>query len=85
MGDVPESLYICKIKNWEVIDNYKFKEPNYEWEGAYQPKVPSKFGSALGFVNELRDPCIFEEDDNLYLLYSYGGESGIAISKLEKI
>jgi hypothetical protein len=84
VGDTPESLYICKIKNWEIISNYKFKEPKYEWEGANQPKLPSKFGMALGFVNELRDPYIFEEDNNLYLLYSYGGESGIAIEKLER-
>ena len=39
---------------------------------------------ALGFVNELRDPCIFKENEDLYLLYSYGGESGIAIGKLIK-
>ena len=39
---------------------------------------------ALGFVNELRDPCIFKEDEDLYLLYSYGCESGIPIGKLIK-
>ena len=84
VGEAPESLYICVIKDWEIISNYKFKEPKYEWEGANQPKFPSKFGMALGFVNELRDPYIFKEDNNLYLLYSYGGESGIAIEKLER-
>lgn len=85
VGEAPESLYICVIKDWEIISNYKFKEPEYDWEGSKQPKDKSKFGMALGFVNELRDPYIFEEDNNLYLLYSYGGESGIAIGKLIKI
>lgn len=84
VGEAPESLYVCKIQNWEIVDNYKFKEPKYSWEGANQPKNYSRFGMAHNFVNELRDPCIFKEDDNLYLLYSYGGESGIALSKLEK-
>jgi hypothetical protein len=77
-------LYICKIKDWEIIDNYKFKSPKYDWEGANQSLIPSKFGMALGFSNQLRDPCIFKEDNNLYMLYSYGGESGIAITKLIK-
>jgi len=84
VGEAPESLYICKIQNWEIIDNYKLREPKYDWEGANQPKHNSRFGMAHSFVNELRDPCIFQEDNDLYLLYSYGGESGIAISKLEK-
>ena len=48
--------------------------------------MPSNFGSATlryGNVplNELRDPCIFEDDD-LYLLYTFSGEAGIAIGKL---
>mgnify|MGYP003653268979 CR=1 FL=1 len=84
VGEAPESLYICVIKDWEIVSNYKFKEPEYDWEGFNQPKTNSKFGMALGFVNELRDPCIFKEDKDLYLLYSYGGESGIAIGKLNK-
>tara|TARA_R110001592_G_scaffold348004_1_gene641862 strand:- start:6064 stop:7548 length:1485 start_codon:yes stop_codon:yes gene_type:complete len=84
VGEAPESLYICVIKDWEIISNYKFKEPEYDWEGSKQPKNNSRFGMALGFVNELRDPCIFKENEDLYLLYSYGGESGIAIGKLIK-
>jgi len=84
VGEAPESLYICKIKDWEVIDNYKFKTPKYDWEGANQPLVNSKFGMAFGFVNELRDPCIFEDNNKLYLLYSFGGEQGIALTELIK-
>jgi len=40
---------------------------------------------ALGFNNELRDPYIYSENSQLYLLYSYGGESGISFGKLKKI
>ena len=38
------------------------------------------FGSGIG--NELRDPCIFVEDNKKYLLYTVAGEAGIAITKL---
>jgi len=31
----------------------------------------------------LRDPAIFEEDGNIYLLYSVAGELGIAIAALK--
>jgi hypothetical protein len=84
VGEAPESLYVCKIVDWEVKDNYKLRQPKYRWEGSNRPLVPSSFGMPLGFVNQLRDPCIFV-DKSLYLLYSYGGEAGIAISKLEKL
>jgi hypothetical protein len=84
VGEAPESLYIAKIKDWEIIDNFKLKEPKYKWEGATQPLIPSSFGMSYNLVNQLRDPAIYEENNDLYLLYSYGGESGIAISKLIK-
>jgi hypothetical protein len=84
VGEAPESLYVCKIIDWEVIDNFKLKEPKYKWEGATQPLIPSSFGMSYNLVNQLRDPAIYEENNDLYLLYSYGGESGIAISKLIK-
>jgi hypothetical protein len=34
-------------------------------------------------VNQLRDPAIHEEAGVTYLLYAVGGESGIAITRLE--
>ena len=33
-------------------------------------------------VNQLRDPFIFKEKENVYMFYAVKGESGIAISKL---
>lgn len=34
------------------------------------------------FARQLRDPAIFQERGKIYLLYTVGGESGIAISEL---
>ncbi len=92
VGDAPESIYYCKLKisdntdDWEVVSNHKLTPPQYRFEGAGSQLIPSNFGSATlryGNVplNELRDPCIFEDDD-LYMLYSFSGEAGIALGKL---
>jgi hypothetical protein len=34
-------------------------------------------------VNQLRDPAIFSEGHQTYLLYTVGGEAGIAIAELK--
>jgi hypothetical protein len=33
-------------------------------------------------VNQLRDPCIYEEDGHIYLLYAVAGEHGIAMAEV---
>ncbi|MFB6219029.1 MAG: hypothetical protein ABEH77_07635, partial [Halobacteriaceae archaeon] len=57
-------------------------EPARVWEGADEPVVPSESGSASGRVNQLRDPAVFEEGGDSYLLYTVAGERGIAIAEL---
>ncbi len=56
--------------------------PERSWEGADAPLVPSIRSTAYGYVNQLRDPAIFEEDGATYLLYAVAGESGIAIARV---
>jgi len=34
-------------------------------------------------VNQLRDPTIYQENEETFLLYSVAGEGGIAIAKVE--
>ena len=74
------------VDEWDVISNHKLCPPQYQFEGAGSQLIPSNFGSAtLRYgnipLNELRDPCIFEDKD-LYMLYSFSGEAGIAMGKL---
>jgi hypothetical protein len=45
--------------------------------------LPSVRSTAYGVVNQLRDPAIHEEAGVTYLLYAVGGESGIAIARLD--
>tara|TARA_A100001015_G_scaffold74947_1_gene83181 strand:+ start:1094 stop:2683 length:1590 start_codon:yes stop_codon:yes gene_type:complete len=93
VGESPESIYYCKIKladsvnNWDVIDNKKLTKPTFEFEGAGSDLIPSNFGSSTlrwgeKKLNELRDPCIYREGDDLFLLYSFNGEGGIALGSL---
>lgn len=83
VGESPESIYCSKVdidNNWELSETHLLLKPTYNYEGSDLPLLPSKFGSGIG--NELRDPCIYTENGDTYLLYSVAGEAGISISKL---
>ncbi len=54
-------------------------------EGAKEPLIPSSRGEMGIKVNQLRDPAIFEENGQLYLLYTGGGEQAIGIAKLSNM
>ena len=64
-------------------DIHELLLPEHEWEGANEPAVPSERGIIVPPVNQLRDPCVFEDADDIYLLYAVAGERGIAIARLE--
>ena len=89
VGDAPESIKMCKIKlssnidEWDIISGQTILKPERDYEGANLPVFPSTFGTSFNKVNEVRDPCIFNENGDMYLFYSIAGESGIALSKLE--
>ncbi len=58
-------------------------EPELEYEGVDLAIEPSVRGWAPYRVRQLRDPAIFREDGNAYLLYSVAGEHGLAIARLD--
>ena len=88
IGDKPESILLTRINldNWEPVTTQQVLQPRTEYEGAHLPIMQSLPGSSTlrygGPVNELRDPCVYEEDGNLYLLYSLAGEYGIGLAQL---
>lgn len=88
VGDAPESILVSSIdlsgdwNDWRVVDHGVVLSPEHPWEGSSEPLRPSERGRASGPMNELRDPCIFEEDGDVYLLYAVAGESGIALARL---
>ena len=44
--------------------------------------MPSARGPIEYPVNQLRDPGVFEDGDDVYLLYGVAGEQGIAITSV---
>lgn len=89
VGHEPERILLSVIDisndwmRWKESEATVVLCPEMEWEGASLPLVPSVRGAIEVPVNQLRDPCIFEEDGKICLLYSVAGESGIATARLE--
>ena len=88
VGDAPESILLSSIdisgdwEQWQETEPVLLMQPERDWEGANSPNEPSVRSSAYGLVNQLRDPAILVEGEEIYLFYAIGGESGIAIAKV---
>jgi hypothetical protein len=88
VGDTPESILHSTIDmthdwmDWKEKGEGVVLKPERDWEGADAPLEPSQRSTAEGYVNQLRDPAIFEEDGRVFLLYAVAGESGIAIAEV---
>ncbi len=88
MGDTPERILVSKIDlndewtSWTPCEPITVLEPELDYEGGNLKLEKSIRGAARDHVRQLRDPAIYEEDGNIYLLYSVRGEKGIAIAKL---
>ncbi|MFD2571804.1 hypothetical protein ACFSUS_14250 [Spirosoma soli] len=88
VGDTPERILLTKIKltdnwtAWTATPPQEVAAPQTDYEGANLPLTTSKIGLYYGKVRELRDPYVFEENKNWYLLYSAAGENAIAIGRL---
>jgi hypothetical protein len=89
VGDAPERVLLSRIAlegdwhDWHDEPPVEVLRPEYPWEGAAAPNLPSVRSTAYGVVNQLRDPAIYEEAGVTYLLYAVGGESGIAIARVD--
>ena len=88
VGDAPESILLSTIDlrsdwmNWSESEEIMLLKPEFDWEGASAPIEPSVRSTAYGQVNQLRDPALYVEDDEVYLLYAVAGESGIALARV---
>ena len=89
VGDAPERILLSRIaldgdwRGWRDEPAVEVMRPDHPWEGADAPNVPSIRSTAYGVVNQLRDPAVYEEAGVTYLLYAVGGESGIAIARVD--
>jgi hypothetical protein len=88
VGEMPERILLSEIDltpawtDWRPSAPRVLLEPERDYEGATLELRSSIRGVALDAVRELRDPGIFEADDELYLLYSVAGEKGIALASM---
>jgi hypothetical protein len=89
VGDVPESILHSRIplrgtwRDWRPEGEPEvLLRPEMPWEGGQLPLAPSYRGAVNMPVRQLRDPCIFEEDGRVLLLYAVQGEAGLALAEL---
>ena len=88
VGHAPERILLSTIdlrgdwQQWRESKPTEVLRPERAWEGANAPLEPSIRSVAYGAVNQLRDPAVYVEDEDIYLLYAVAGESGIAIARV---
>jgi hypothetical protein len=86
--EAPERILVSSIDvrgdwtSWVASPPEVVLEPETSWEGVDLPLAPSVRGAINERVHQLRDPAIYCEGDETYLLYCVAGESGIAIARL---
>ncbi|MBX7123374.1 MAG: hypothetical protein K1X42_14700 [Opitutaceae bacterium] len=88
----PERIIATKVdmhgppENWRAHGVFEVLQSERPWEGADLPLAYSRGGSTIKYgynrVRELRDPMVFREGDDAWLLYSVAGEYGIGLAKL---
>lgn len=87
-GDRPERILRSTLdlspdwREWEPCNETLILEPQTAYEGGDRPISESASGFSRTPVRQVRDPAVFEEDGERYLLYSVAGERGIAIARL---
>jgi hypothetical protein len=88
IGDAPERILHSVIgltpdwRDWRVAETTEVLRPELAWEGADLPVTSSRIGTAPTRENGLRDPCFFEEDGRLYLVYAGGGEHALGLAEV---
>lgn len=91
IGDAPERILHSTIdlrspwRDWRLAGTDDLLRPGLDWEGADLPVAPSEIGAATGREHALRDPCLYEEDGCLYLVYAGAGEAALGLAEITGI
>ncbi len=88
----PERIIATEVElsgppeTWRARGVFEVLQPERPWEGADLPLAYSRGGSTIKYgynrVRELRDPGVYREGDEAWLLYSTAGEYGLGLAKL---
>lgn len=88
IGDAPERILHTAVdlrpdwSDWRAGSTSELLRPELHWEGADLPVRPSEVGTAAPKENALRDPCLFEEDGRLFLIYAGAGEAALGLAEI---
>ena len=88
LGDAPERILLSVIdlqgewQGWRESAAREVRRPERPWEGADRPAEPSVRSAIDRPVNQLRDPTVYVEGEDAYLVYAVAGESGLGIARL---
>ena len=91
IGDAPEQILYSTIdislswRDWCATEGQVILKPKFDWEGANLPISNSTVGGLTKQEHALRDPFLFEQNEEIYMLYAGGGETCIGIAKLSSI
>jgi len=87
-GDCPEHILVSTMHlhgdwhDWRPPPPPPVLQPEHDWEGANQPHIPSRGGPIEVPAYQLRDPYVFSEPTQDYLLHAVAGEQGLALARL---
>lgn len=91
IGDAPERILHVSVglaqnmAQWMALtDEVEILRPTQTWEGADLP-IRSSIIGATTFARELRDPCLFEENGRVYMIYAGGGEAALGLAQITGI
>ena len=91
IGDTPEHILYSTIgmsydwRDWRATEGQVILKPKFDWEGANLPISTSTVGGLTKQEHALRDPFLFEQSEEVYMVYTGGGETSIGIAKLSSI
>lgn len=90
-GDTPERILVSQVdlsknwRDWQPTPGQVVLEPERDWEGGQLALEPSRWGAVKGPVRQLRDPAIYQEGQELYLVYSGAGEHNLGMTRLRRL
>ncbi len=88
VGHRPERI-LCTVVDligapvtWRARGAIEVLRPETEWEGATLPPAFSKGGRSREWENSLRDPAVFRDGGDAWLVYAAAGEHGVGLARL---
>lgn len=88
VGHRPERILCTAVEmkgppaSWKARPPVEVIRPARAWEGAELPLAYSKGGRSRAAENALRDPTVFREGHQTWLIYATAGEHGLALASL---